>query len=323
MKDIKMFTNTTLDGYGCEWLLDLFGIKTEDSDIIHIDDEDIQTQKLEITNYIKNKEYKAYGVTFIIGLPIYSELYELIDNANKNYDAHIYYINNNAYGFLYNEYNWTLVTKRLFFKDVCCTDLLKNLLITEYKNEVFNDYDIDDLDIDDLIDSIRRITLNEEETDLSKDIKQLFNLFGSDQFFDKIIDSYNEYGEWTAKYDELINYSSEKMNSYVQKKLNQIVLYNIHEINVGVVFANEYIDEITIAVSNNIKNIDILAIVTEDKVIYRSISNMSCGHFAKLYDGQGGLTTGSSNITNAQKEKIVEILFKDTVENEDDKIITD
>ena len=321
-RNIKLFSNTTLDGYGCEWVLDLFGMKTKDSNIAHIHEEDIQTQKQEITNYIKNKNYKDYDVTFIIGLPIYNELYELIDNINKKYNTHIYYINTKTYGFD-NEYDWALVAKRLFFKEVCCTDLLKSLLVTEYKDEVFNDYGIDDCDIDNLIESIRRITLNEENDEFCNAIKQLFNLFGPDKFFDKIIDSYNEYGDWTSKYDELINYSSEEMNDYVQKKLNQTIIYNIHKVNVGIIFANKYIDDIIMAIINNKKDIDILAIITEDKIIYRSISNIVYDNFVKLYNGQRGLTTGSSNITNAQKEKIIEILFKDTVENKDDKIITD
>lgn len=317
-RNIKLISNTDFDGYGCEYVFLMNSLKVEAT---HINDDNTNEINKMITEYINQQEYRKYSITFITGLTILeTNILDLIDKANKENNANIIYINN-EYIMYPKTYYWMIITDKFLLNETCCSELLYQYLLKYYKQEC-DYYALDEDDTNQVIEYIRLYTIKEinDDSDNANKFHRLFEIFGPDDFWNNLVNSYDLY-EFMDKYYYLLDIVQKESDIYINKKIKELSIYDIEYCKVGIVFANKYIDKLSTALIKEIKEkdikCDVVAIIGEDNIIYRSVYNLVCDEFAKLFNGSGGLRTATSSINNKQKDDIVKLLFANPNKKED------
>lgn len=108
----------------------------------------------------------------------------------------------------------------------------------------------------------------------------------------------------------LLEIQQEKIDKYIKKKNNEIIEYRIDEYSVGVVFANQFISELGNELSSLNQQYDLIAMIGENSISYRTTkNNIDCSNIAKLFGGGGHKKSSGSRISEDNKLKIIKVIF--------------
>jgi oligoribonuclease NrnB/cAMP/cGMP phosphodiesterase (DHH superfamily) len=148
---------------------------------------------------------------------------------------------------------------------------------------------------------------------LAKQLNDLLYILGRERFIEEFTEQLLN-GKFVIndKLNFLLELEQEKIDDYIDSKNKNLVVRNISEYKVGIVFAERYISELGNKLMELHPELDFVAIVNTDKAIsYRTNkSNIDLSEFAKIYGGGGHPQAAGSLISDEIKNKIIDLLFE-------------
>jgi oligoribonuclease NrnB/cAMP/cGMP phosphodiesterase (DHH superfamily) len=304
--NIKLFSHTDLDGYGCNVIMDfLVGNSNKFSyDAENLDYTNVNTR---IKEFIKNGEWQNYDKIFITDISVNEEVASYLDdifNRVKLLDHHpsALWLNENS---CYKEWATIKINDDVTGEKTSGTEMLFNM---------FSDVDCVEK-IKDFVTQVKRydtwLWKEKYNDDTPKKLNDLFYILGSKRFMEAIRKSdYNV--NYLIEYFGLhLELQQEKIDAYINKKNKEIIPYSVNGFNIGVIFAEQFQSELGNRLSELNPQYDLIAMIGDKTVSYRTIhENISCKDFAELYKGGGHPKSSGSQINKEQKQDILEVLFK-------------
>lgn len=153
-----------------------------------------------------------------------------------------------------------------------------------------------------------------ERNDITpKKLNDLFLLLGFNDFEKGLIESNYNVNNFIENNKLLLKIQQNKIDKYIKKKDKTITTKEINGYNVGIVFAERYISELGNSLAKLHPELDIIAMIGDGFVSYRSIGDKdknNCCEFAKLFGGGGHKNSSGNSILNNLKEEYINNIFK-------------
>jgi uncharacterized protein len=305
----KLFTHTDLDGIGCAIVAyDVIG--RENVDVTYCDYHTIDDK---ISEFLNDKEsLEQYTHVFITDISV---------NAQT---AHDLYMMNDLYGPSFitlldhhesaewlNKFDWAHVSTKHPRGDNSCGSTLLAFQLQE------NGHDVSPSLLS-FVEIVRRYDtwdwFNIHKDDAPKQWNDLLWLYGRDRFIDKVCEQLSNVGVFLDETDfRFLTIEQEKIDRYVSKSLKKLIVQPIGKYQVGIVFGEQYINEVSHAIHTEHPTLDLVAVVNmrSGGVSYRTQrEDIDVGKFAKYFGGGGRAQTAGSQISNHQLKHILGYLFE-------------
>jgi len=147
-----------------------------------------------------------------------------------------------------------------------------------------------------------------------KELNDLLYIYGRKRFLDTMIDKVINGDSLFSKGDRLLlDLQQEKIDHYVENKSRSLKVIQLDGLQCGVVFAEQFQSELGNRLSELNSKLDCIIIADPSKsVSYRTTkTGIDLGQgIAKLYGGGGHPQAAGSQITDNDREKILQLLFK-------------
>ena len=305
---IKIFTHNDLDGIGCGILgkLAFKNVDIEYCDYNNIDEK--------VENFIDNAEFVNYRHIFITDISISEKLADKITNLETHelkdgsqLAEHFSLIDHHPTATNLNKYYWctVLVTGEegkcsgtsLFYKYIDDDELQKDNII-------------------EFVETVRRYDTWEWNTIYNDDVPKKWNdlmyIYGVKKFTDKIVDMLSETDKFEFDKTDLLLLELEenRKNKYFENKEKNLIVKDIREYTVGIVFAEQYVSELGNYLAKKYNNLDFIILIGEKTISYRGVKeNIDLGIFAKQQGGGGHPKASGSQIPLEKQIKYIEDLF--------------
>ena len=147
-----------------------------------------------------------------------------------------------------------------------------------------------------------------------KKLNDLFYILGRDKFIEDILYKIKS-NDLNFNYTDnlLLELEQKKIDKYVEDKYKNIIITNIQNYAVGVVFAEQYHSELGNRLSEKHQGLDFIIIINMSKSIsYRTIKDyIHLGNdIAKFYGGGGHAKAAGSPIGDNIREELIKMLLK-------------
>lgn len=304
MKKIKLFSHDDLDGYGCILLMNL--LQDTCVDVVTLGGS--ARSIIQLNDYILNKEYKKYDVTFITDLTIPKDTIEIINNAEN---LNIVFLDHHRTSLWMNKYNWATIKVDGDEEATCGTELVFEYIkkdlqyihdenIYLYKN------------IENMVQSIKRydtwLWFSKYNDIKAKQLNDLFCILGGKRFDDDIIENNYNIQIFLEKYNFLLELEQEKINKYIERKNEELILKKIDNYTVGIVFAEQYQSELGNRLASINENCDIIMMIGDLFIRCRTIKeHVNCAEFAQRFGGAGQLKASGAVISKEIKDNIIKM----------------
>lgn len=258
---VKLFTHKDLDGEGCAILLGLeYGINNleiERCSVYEVDEK--------VKDFIESEEFKTnnYSKVYITDISLKDK--EIIELIDKEYNSLFVLIDHHSTALWLNEFDWCDI--RLTHDNglkACGTSL-----IAEY---IQNSMEVNYQDnLKQLIEHIRAYdtwdwTRNGNET--ANDLNLLYRIKGYKYFYKKytqdVIYIAYSYSLFNTSDLEVIVNEKEKCSKYIENRLKNVRYVTIQDMRAGVIFAEEYINDLAQEMYNTL-DIDIAIVIDMGK----------------------------------------------------------
>lgn len=307
--NVKLFSHTDLDGYGCNVIMKLIlGIN---SNCENLNYDKINNR---VKEYFINGEYKQYCSTYITDISVNDEVSEIIDKIVKAENIKVKLLDHHPTATGLNKYDWAVVDIEKNGEKISGTRMLYDEL-----EDLIGYLDINKNGLLDFVENVRKYDTwlwKEKYNDIKpKQLNDLFFLLGTDRFVDKILYnlkySFIDMTEFIEDNKLLLELQQEKIDRYIEKKNKEIINYKIQEYNAGVVFAEQFQSELGNRLSEMNPQYDLIIMIGDKTISYRTVKdNVNCGEIAKLFGGGGHPKASGSQISNESKLTYIEELFK-------------
>lgn len=285
---VKLFTHTDLDGVGCAILaLNAFG----DVSVTYCDYANVNEK---ISAYLDGEE--RHDNIYITDISVNDYVAERIDNDNACWSL----FDHHATALPLLRYGWATVLVDIYGVKTSGTSL-------------FNEYirHVGCYTLDEFAEKVRSYdtwdwTLTGDAA--AKDLNDLLYLIGRERFVERF--TRDATVELTADERMLLDIERGRIDAYIRTKLRQLTIREIAGHSVGIVFADRYQSELGNFIVNERGDIDLVAMIDPAKgVSYRSKGGINVGEFAKQYGGGGHVNAAGSQVSEDQREQIVNIIF--------------
>lgn len=237
----------------------------------------------------------------------------MIDSINNNSKSVKFLLFDHHQTALFlNKYDWTIVKIEDKNGKVCGTSLFYDYII----NSLIPDNYVIGTQLDDFVEKVRRYDTWEWYTkyndSVAKELNDLFYLIGKDRFIEAFSNPSENSVKWILRdYSIIIELNKEKIDKYIKKKNNQIIEKEINGLKVGVVFAEQYISELGNRLSEMNPQYDLIAIISDGTISYRTVKEgVDCGKLAELFGGGGHIKASGSRIREVDKMAYLDLLFR-------------
>lgn len=299
----KIFTHTDLDGIGCAVLAKLANAEI----IIEYCDYDNINEK--VSQFINHNT--LVGDLFIADISISDEVAQRIDAVPSD----LILLDHHPTALYLNKYKWCTV--KIEDDDTglktCGTELFYHWLV-EYgyiqKSRVLNRF----VEVIKNYDTWHWVELGEKGI-ISKQINDLFDIYGQDRFLSWCIERIKARTFPTLEYTEnfLIQQRQEKINRYIENKNQQLIIHSFKNWTSGYVFANQFVSELGNRLCKMHSEIDFVTIIDVENctVSYRTIKDdIDLGKdVAALFGGGGHPKAAGSQFDKAVQLQIIQKLF--------------
>jgi uncharacterized protein len=311
MMKIKLFTHTDLDGIGCAIVaFTTFG--RENVDVTYCD---YHTVDDKITEFINDKEQmEKYDKVYITDISVNEETAHGIHMMNDYYHgSHFQLLDHHEKANWLNKYDWAKVVQT--HEDG--SNSSGTTLILYYLEEQGCNLEGG---IRDFAETVRRYDTWDWEN-IYKDIEpkkwnDLFYLYGRDRFIKKVyfeLLTSPQMEPWLNEQDLMfLEVEQEKINRYVNKSIKSLTIKNVGKFNVGMVFGENYINEVAHEIHNEFPALDLVAVINmrSKKVSYRTQrEDIDVNQFASYFGGGGRPQTAGSQISDAVFGIILDSIF--------------
>lgn len=252
-----------------------------------------------------------YDTIYIVDLNITDKMAQKINQSElkdkiKIFDHHASNEFLNKYPFIH------VVVERNGLKE-CGTTLFYEHLKNITGNEIFSKEVLKTMI--ELVRQVDTFDFTDEIKELALDFGNLYNIYGRENYIKHFIEYIK--GHDTFKLDgiekTLIEIEKDRVNRYIEEKMQHVKFATIDNIKVGIVFAEKNRSMLGHAMAKYFQDkIDIAIIIDVDRsVSYRAEKeNVDITLLAARYDGGGHKHAGGSPLPIDIQEKIVEQIFE-------------
>lgn len=283
---VKLFTHTDLDGVGCA-ILAYHAFGAENVDVTYCDYGNVNEK---ISAYLDGAE--RHDLIIITDISVDSITADRINEDSTTWTL----IDHHATAKWLNIYDWALILVEDDGVKTSGTSLFNdylNNILPEFAEKV-RSYDTWDW------------TLTGDRA--AKDLNDLLYLIGRDRFVHRF--TRNNSVKLTAEERLLLEVERSRIDAYIRGKSAALTIRQINGYNVGIVFADRYQSELGNLIAAERDDIDLVAMIDPAKgVSYRSKGDIDVGAFAKAYGGGGHKNAAGSQVSDEQREAIIDIIF--------------
>lgn len=306
MKKIKLFSHADLDGYGCKLLMNLLQNTCIDTSYLDGSYESL----MNIRDYILNKEYKEYDMTFVTDLVVNEEIIKAINSVN---DLNIKVLDHHRTSLWMNKYDWATIKVDGDSEPTCGTELVFELIKDDLRHIQSENKDLYQ-NILDMIQTIKRydtwLWFRKYNDIIPKKLNDLFYILGEKNFDNSVIKNNYDVKVILEEYTFLLKLEQEKIDDYVLRKNQELILKKIDKYIVGIVFAEQYQSELGNRLASLNPNCDIIVMISDLFIRCRTIKeNVNCAEFAIRFGGAGQLQASGAIISKKAKDEIIKIVL--------------
>lgn len=305
---VKLFTHTDLDGVGAAILAK--AVYGNNVDIEYCEYDNIN-KKLE--NFINNEEYNKYSRIYIVDISFNEEIGKLLDIINSKYTRILMVDHHPTAKWISKKYKWATILEEIDNDKVCGTYLFHILLIGENRAnlEILRRFE-------DFVEKVRRYDTWEWITKyndiIPKQLNDMLQILGIERFVEKYLSFFEKYKKvWFSKSDILLlTLRQEEIDRYIEKKEKQIIMMEMQNYKVGIVFGDRFRSELGNILAKRHPELDFIAIIDPStNVSLRTIKDdIDLGLIAKKFGGGGHPKAAGFTITKDIKKEIINTLFK-------------
>ena len=255
---IRLFTHDDLDGVGCGILgKSAYG---DNIDVVYCTNGDINSR---VHNFIMSGAYKDYDRVYITDISVNAENAKLIDEllADK-----VVLLDHHPTAMHLNDYRWAFVDTvypgetiktsgtELFYRHLNSMNALDWRLPYDKFAAVVRDYDT------------WRWATQGKTGQPSKDYNDLMYLYGKEDFERMMIDRLKAgtFPELTPTDNHILGIERRKIEDYCKEKLSTLKTANAYGHVCGVVFADQYINDLSHYIMDRNPQLDFVAIINPD-----------------------------------------------------------
>ena len=308
---IKLFTHTDLDGIGCAILMKNV-YKNNEVDIEYCDYGNVNDK---VEEFLLLNEDFNFDKVFITDISVNESIADWIQTKielNKTYDKFILLDHHKTADWL-NKYNWVKVEENSEYleRKTSGTQMLHEWLISNNSEYIKNNW-FNSKEFISMVNNYDTWYWKELEDVKPKQLNDLLYIYGRDKFIDKILyELDNCLLHFHSTDDLLLKLRQEDIDRYIEKKNKSIIKIELKGLNIGVVFAENYISETGNKLCELNKDLDLVALVNMDySISYRTTKdNIDVSELAKIFDGGGHKKASGSQIDDYMKNSVIEELF--------------
>lgn len=318
---VKLFTHTDFDGIGCAIV---GSIAFENNiDITYCDYNNVNEI---IKGFIQNKEYKNYDYVYITDISVNKEVAELICNTHPdnfkdgfNLGEMFQLLDHHPTALWLNEYFWCLVTVENHGEKTSGTKMFYELLRNNEYLQQSASWKWDRCsNLFDFVENVRKYDTWLWQTKYNDDEPKKWNdllfIMGREDFIKNVIYKINNNHDFYISDFELnmLKYKQTEIDSYIDKKSEQIIKKQIQGYDVGVVFAEQYHSELGNKLAINNPDLDFIVIINPSQSIsYRGIKDsIDLSTIAKIFGGGGHPKAAGSPISDDIKKQFIDMMFE-------------
>lgn len=303
---IKLFTHTDLDGIGCAILTFLaYGGRNVDVEYCNYTGYNAINEKFE--EFLKWHNVDEYDKIFITDISITEEL--AIEAEYEGLKDKLILLDHHKTALGLSKFDWVNVyvdeenpkSGVMLVYEYLEMEWIQNkneLLATKEEIDIY----MNKLEaFSTLVSEYDTWLWNKNNNITPKRLNDLFKILGKDKFIDKIIshvESPNTISIFTDTDKLLLNLEQDKIDKYIWKKEKNMRVESRFGLEMGIIFAEQYISELGNKICENHPKIDAIAIINPDYgVSFRAIKDdIDVSEIAKKLGGGGHLKASGSPI---------------------------
>ena len=306
--NVLIYTHTDMDGFGSNLIANYiennyeyvkFTVKNLNYDQINE----------EILKDIRDESIFTYDYIFITDISVSEEISALLNilwHSNDEYNiVNLELLDHHESALWLNKYDWCNVTLTKYNRKVSGTELFANSIFEDdIPNDIFN-----------LIENIKLYDTwlwVENNNQTPKKLNDLFLLLGFEAFEKRLIEVNYDVKKFILKHRLLLQTQQKQVDRYIKSKDKNLIVKEIQARKVGVVFADKYQSELGNTLAKLHPELDIIAMIGDTYVSYRSIGDdelHSCKTFAELFGGGGHPNSAGSTIDKNAINNYLDELF--------------
>ena len=314
---VKLFTHTDLDGLGCAIVAKL---AFSDIDIEYCDYDNVNEK---IAGYISSLEYDKYELAFITDISVNEDVAKMIDCVYSNRNEFVL-LDHHKTALWLNNHRWACVSEYL--------DEENNTLHSGTALLYFNilDYCIPErhtkhvllLNAYDFVETVRRYDTWEWKTKyddvLPKQVNDLMSILGRDSFINNVTTQLIMLREYRLTQQDLnlLKNNQAKIDKYIEKKNQTLIVKNVLGHQAGVVFAKQYHSELGNTLAELHPEVDFIMIINPSQsVSYRTVKDVDLSVIAKMYGGGGHPKSAGSPMIKSVRDKMIQVVIDENMIN--------
>ena len=269
--------------------------------------------------YIDNKIYKDYDQIYITDLSLSLNICKKIDRIPELKNKLLVFDHHQSNLFV-NDFDFaTVMFKNEIGRMECGTSLFYKYLKSVYSNSMLNNEAVSEY-----VELVREndtwdfLSTNEEK---AKKLGMLFSLYKRERYIDSMVINLknNITSLFTPEEEYLLSIEQDRMNDYIQSKIDKVYFGKINGYRVGIVFAENYRSVLGNYLSKYYEDkIDFVIIINMARSIsYRTIKDINVGDFAKIYGGSGHQKAAGSPLPNKFREQLIKLLYEGIILEDD------
>jgi uncharacterized protein len=302
MKKVKLFTHTDLDGGGCA-IVAITRFGKENVDVTYCDYHDVNQK---INEFVFSDEIGHFDQIFITDISVSEQVAGGLDMLHSEGLIDIQLLDHHETAEWLNEYEWATVSP--VHEDGTSSSGTSMLW----------DFLGGPGDILDFVEKVRRydtwewVKVYNDRT--AKQLNDLFYIYGRDKFVESAYERISDKGTfYFTETEELLNkLNEEEIERYLNKCRKLMTTEMIGKYKVGVVFAEQFPNDVAHTLHQENPELDLIAIVnmSSKKVSFRTErDDVNVGQFAKYFGGGGREQTAGAELDLAQFNQIKNIIF--------------
>lgn len=321
MTKIKLFSHCDLDGIGCG-VLGILAYGKENIDIEYCNYNDINEK---VKEYINNKKYLDYDITYITDISISKDLAEYITNYHPkeykegfNLSENFMLYDHHPTALNLNKYWWCNVEITLGSKEKTSgTRMFYDYLKENGDLESYETTYERSINLCDFVEIVRRYDTWQWKADndlIPKQWNDLFDIMGRKDFIESILYRLTHYDILGfSDFDlQLLKYRQREIDNYIESKDKELIIKDILGHRAGIIFGEQYHSEVGNRLSEIHPELDFIIIINISKTIsYRNIDNkINLGKdVAEIFGGGGHPNAAGSPISDEVRNKLIDKLF--------------
>lgn len=306
---VLLLTHTDLDGIGCDIIVKLaYGVSN------------VETHYCDYTNINEKaleglRRHDNYDLIIISDISVSLEVAEQLNFIKDK----VIILDHHDTALPLNKFDFGAVSLTLNNHETCGTELVFNYLMELLEQHQL--YRWDRLEsLYNFVESVRRYDTWEWKTKYLYDptpvkLDNLLKILDIEDFVSSMFEKFEQRQDFITKTDELLlDVEEKRKNRFFEKKHQTLKTKHFWGYNVGIIFTDDYVSELANYVFEKEPTIDIMILIVDGKVSYRtSKKGIDVSKIAQLYGGGGRTQTSGSEIS----VDVINRFFNDIFKHED------